>query len=404
MRPRRIIVVSQNPSRKGGSDAMFLEQVTLLRDAGHEVLPFCALDSNSNDFQDRFGEFFPKGADFDRKDVKNLALYISNLEARRKMVEAISYFKPDVCHLHNYYGKITASILKPLRDAGIPCVQTLHDYRYSCAVSVPYRNGKTCSECSVGRYFPAVVHRCNRGSVIRSAFSVAEMYSSDFLGAKGIDRFVCVSNAQRGDLLKRGLPAESSLVIYNTVDKAFRRSVEQRRRTVLYVGRIEQYKGVDLILEVANRIPDAEFLVVGDGNYKDAFLRKARSCRNLTFKGELSKQEVAVAMSQTSCLIFPSQWEETFGLVAAEAMACGTPVVGSDIGGIPEVITDGVDGFLASPGNCDEFEYRVRTLLDDTETWTRFSAAGVVKVRDKFSGEAHLGSLIRLYDELTTKL
>jgi len=399
---RRVLMVSQNPSMAsgGGSDAVFLQELALLEQRGHQILPFCARQAVSSELQDRFGDHFVDGADLGSASPLNAAKFIYSPSSARRVRRIINEFRPNIIHLHIYYGKITSSILPEIRKWGGPVVQTLHEYRYSCAVSVPILNGVVCGKCRKSSYLPALVNRCNKGSLARSALSVVEMYAGDILGSKDLDHYICVSKAQMSYLKSKGLAEDKCSVIYNPVSDIFNLRNMQRDIDVLYVGRIETYKGVDHVLTLARRNPDLRFVVIGGGGYLKRFRELAADCENLLLMGASSREAVAEHMNRAKCVIVPSQWEETFGLISAEAMACGAPVVASNIGGIPEVVTDGRTGFLVPAQAVEAFEKAIRTLLADKVLWKQFSVAGLEAVATKFSETAHVQALESLYGAL----
>lgn len=399
----KVLMISQNSSATGGSDMVFLQEIELLERAGHEVIPFCALGDAESELEQRFGKSFVHGAEFSNPSTKDLLAYIYNGAARRMIGEIIARDKPDICHLHIYYGKITASILGPLRRASIPCIQTLHEYRYTCPVSIPFIDGQTCTKCAPGYYLPSLLNRCNRGSLLRSGLSMAEMYVSDMLGSKRLDHYLCVSNRQRAFLLDKRLPANRSSVLYNSIDAVFSDDDSARDIDILYVGRIETYKGIDVLLDIARNLPQFKMVIVGEGNYLDEVRAKNVYLANVRWAGRLDKADVARMMRRARCLVVPSKWEETFGLISAEAMACGTPVVASRIGGIPEVVADGITGLVVDPTDLAGFTKAAARLLNDEATWRLFSKAGKARVEENFSRETHIARLTQTYDEVLVR-
>ncbi len=393
-------MVSQSSTVVGGSDMVFLQEVALLDSAGYAVMPFCVSNDVGNELQDRFGRFFPAPVNFASPSLRDLVRYLYNWEARDKIEEAIASFKPDICHLHIYYGQISSAILEPLRRARVPCIQTLHEYRYICPVSVPFVNGSTCTKCSAGHYLSVLSNRCNRGSLARSGLSMLEMYLSDFLGAKKLAHYLCVSERQRRFLLDKGLSAERSGTLYNCINEDFYDDDSVRDIDVLYVGRLEKYKGIGSLISMARALPNRSFAVVGEGGFMVDAKAQSNDLPNIRFYGQMPQARVAAMMRRSRSLVVPSQWEETFGLISAEAMACGTPVIASRIGGIPEVVADGVAGFVVDPADIAGFCQRIATLLDSDTVWQAHSIAGKRRVNEMFSQEAHLAALIATYDRV----
>ena len=226
----------------------------LLEREGHTVYLFAAADASDGE------QIFPTATHFDCPTPLNVWKFLYSREARRSMDAFLDQNPIDVAHFHIYYGKLTSSIIEPLRKRGIPILQHLHEYRTYCSTYTSQRKGETCLECKVGSYFPGLKHRCNRGSLVRSALSTAEMYISDYLGAKSeIAKFVTVSEFQRRQIIGQGLPAYKVQTVYNPVDEVFLNVEEGQRQSILYFGRIEDYKGVFDILDVAEKLPQYTF-------------------------------------------------------------------------------------------------------------------------------------------------
>lgn len=396
----RILLVSQNAAQHGGSDAVFLREIELLTRAGHQVLPVCAREDDLTDLEVRFSTRFPKGASFENPGIGDLVNYIFNRAAKQHVKNVIEKFKPEICHLHIFYGKMTSSILGPLRSANIPTVQTYHEYRSFCQISTAFRNGQQCYKCSKGNYLPGLINRCNRNSLLRSGLSLVEMYVSDALGGKQLDTYFCVSEQQQKIIVQQGMPDHLVKVIYNPIADVFFQNGTEATGEVLYVGRLERYKGIDILAVLARRLPDLSFKIIGTGEYAFEFAQKVADLPNVTLTGALPSETVAAAMRGALCLVVPSIWQETFGLISAEAMAAGTPVIGAMIGGIPEVVSHGIDGLLVQPGDTDGFEQAIRTLVDNPNLRKTLSINGRETAARRFSGEAHVAALVAAYNDI----
>ena len=165
------------------------------------------------------------------------------------MSEAVAAFRPDIAHLHIYYGQLTASILKPIRSAGIPVVQTLHEYKLVCPTHGLYAQGAFCDACNGRHYWHASLKRCNRGSLARSGLSMLEAYASEALGSKElVDRFIAVSDYQKRQLVRLGIPEKKLFVLYHFADVATEDSAGTGTY-FLYVGRVVKDKGIGTLLQ-----------------------------------------------------------------------------------------------------------------------------------------------------------
>jgi glycosyltransferase involved in cell wall biosynthesis len=326
-------------------------------------------------------------------------------EARRQMQHAIRIFEPDVAHLHIYYGQLTASILRPLLDARIPIVQTLHEYKLVCATHGLYANGQFCDACQGRHHWRALMTRCNRGSISRSLLSMAEAYFSEILGSsQSVDRFIAVSDFQRNHLLRLGVPRKKLSRLYHFCDVEAETPV-QIGKYLLFVGRISAEKGIGVLLEAYRTLgEDAPPLkVVGTGAdvgyWKDWCERNGISDK-VEWLGFKVGTELQRIYRGCIALVNPTVLNETFGLTCLEALAQGRPVIASSVGAIPEVVDDDIDGYLVAPASSQELGMAIEKMINDPVTSLKMGRLGRDKVAQRFSKQAHYKRLIKLYSEV----
>lgn len=237
-----VLNVSQNYYIRGGSDRYFFVLSDLLAEHGHRVIPFTSAQPENE--ATRWSKYFPRGVNFRRPGPLDLLRFIYSPRARRAMRRVIDEQQPDLAHLHIYYGQLTSSILAPLRDAGVPIVQTIHDFKLVCPVYSLLSHGKICEACEGKHFYRTVTNRCNRGSLARSTLSATESYVSRWLGsADYVDHFISVSNFQRDKLVQLGLPAEKITVVHNYKDTTGIASTATEGDYLFFFGRLEHLKG-----------------------------------------------------------------------------------------------------------------------------------------------------------------
>jgi glycosyltransferase involved in cell wall biosynthesis len=228
-----VLNVSQNFYVRGGSDRYFFVLAELLEQHGHQVIPFSTRQPKNSPTP--WESYFPPGVNFDRPGARDLARYVYSRPAAEAIKRLLGDHRPDVAHLHIYYGQLTSSILAPLRKAGIPIVQTLHDFKLVCPVYSLLSHGQICEACQGHQFWRATTKRCNRGSLARSALSTVESYVSQRYGAvSAIDRFISVSNFQRAKLEELGVPGHKITTVHNFADTA---DVEPETTAGDYTGR-----------------------------------------------------------------------------------------------------------------------------------------------------------------------
>lgn len=397
-----VLLVTQHFDVRGGSDVIVQQTKRLLEANGARVFVYAAISERVNDSDQQY----PSSKHFDKPNAFNIHKYLYSYEAAKKLDALLSKHKFDISHLHIFYGTITSSIIPVLKKHGVPIIHHLHEYRYYCSIYTSRRSDNDCLDCKKGYYIPGLINRCNRNSAIRSLISTAEMYFSDLIGAKeSVDEFLTVSQFQRNLLIRQGLPKSNSRTIYNPVDGIFTlpHKVDSFNRDgVLYVGRIEEYKGVFDVLEVAKQFRDQRFTFVGDGSAMSELHSRVTSMNlsNVTIKGSVTRQEVKKLYSSHKVILILSKWNETFGLTAVEAMSCGTPPIVYEKGGLPEVIEDGISGYGIEVDKINRVAEKLRKLLDDEFLLKTMAAAAQKRAYENFSEKNYLEKLIKCYSEV----
>ena len=396
-----VLNTGQNYYIRGGSDQYQFALTELLCQNGHQVIPFASIDSKNRSTE--WSKYFPRGVNFDNPGVGDLISFIYSRQASQAMKRLCREQPIDVAHLHIYYGQLTSSILSPLKQAGIPIVQTLHEYKIVCPVYSLRSGNEICQACNGSAFWQATVKRCNRGSLSRSLLSTVESYVSHLLGAVDkVDRFIAVSDFQRNKLVELGIPSDKISTVHNFIDL---RGIEVSRQPgeyFLYFGRLERYKGIFTLIEAASTLTDIPLLIVGDGTDR-LEVEKAieeKNLKHIKLLGFKQKQELDKLIAESICTIAPSEWYETFGLTLIESLARGKPVIASRIGGMTEIITDGVDGWQIEPGNVDELREKMLWMSDNCDRALVMGIAGRKKVEDKFNAENHYQKLMQIYQKV----
>lgn len=398
-----ILNISQSYYVRGGSDRYFMVLEELLRREGHQVIPYAArFDKNE---PTEWSKYFPPSVDFDRPRLKDLWRFVYSSPARRNLRQLLTVERPDIAHLHIYYGHLTASVLKPLRAAGVPIVQTLHDFKLVCPVYSLLSGGKICEACRGKHFWKATTRRCNRGSFARSLLSSIETYVSHALGAaNSIDRFISVSNFQRDKYIELGVPAEKITTVHNFADTDGVVAADTPGDYLLYFGRIEQLKGIFTILKAARQIPHVRLLIVGSGDAEQEAkdLAAGWGLRNVEFLGFRQGDELRSLVRNSIATLIPSEGYDNCPMTVLESMALGRPVLGTRIGGIPELIDHQQDGFLVLPGDADSLADRMNWFDQHRDEALEMGAVARAKMEDRFSRELHYDKLLDVYRQVST--
>lgn len=391
----KILNVGHNYFVAGGSDRVLIETGELLKAKGHIVVPFCA--KNEKNFSSPYKRFFPKSIDFDKINIKSLFSFFYNFEAKHSLTSLLESEKKtvDVAHLHIYYGKLTTSVLHALKNKKVPIVQSLHEYKLACPIYTMELNGKVCEKCIGGNNTHCVVNKCKNSSYLQSAVMAAESYVSRVLGdVRNIDLFLSVSEFHRTVMLKAGIPSDKLKVLHNFVDTDKYRAQASHEGYFLYFGRIEKLKGLGTLISTFEKTKH-KLIIVGDGSYLPDVLKRIVTIPNISYEGFKQNEELMSCISNAMAVVVPSEWYENCPMNVLEAKALGRPVIGSNIGGIPELIRDNIDGYIFEPGDTSGL---MKCIDKVAENFTEMSILAREDVVSRFSKGAYLDKLLAFYE------
>jgi glycosyltransferase involved in cell wall biosynthesis len=372
----RVLVAHNFYRWPGGEDAVVEEEIRLLRDHGHAV----ELLARRSD-------------DADNAHPLRLARQAVWSEVTsRECTEIIGRFKPDIVHLHNTVPLISPSIVWAARRAGVPVVQTLHNFRLLCPQAMLLRDGAICEACVGKLPWRSVAYGCYRGSRAQSAVMTATSAVHGLLGTyrRRVARFIALSEFARRKFMDGGLPAERIVVKCNSVDLPAPEPTD--RSGGLFVGRLSPEKGTRILAEAA-AAAGASLKVVGDGPEEPLM----RSARSLTLLGARPPAEVYGHMRRALFLVMPSLWYEGFPLVLAEAYACGLPVIASRLGALAEFVVQDQTGLLVEPGSVGALGEAVRWAIDHPERMLEMGREARSCYEAHFTGEQNYRALSHIY-------
>lgn len=396
----KILNVSQNHYVRGGSDRYFFTLAELLQKHGHRVVPFTA--ANPNNEPSEWEHYFPRGADFEHPGAKDLFRFLYSHDAVKSVQRLLKDTDIDLAHFHIYYGKLTASILGGLKEAGIPLVQTLHEYKLTCPVYSHLSNDKICEACAGKHFWRALPKRCNRGSFARTALSVTESYVSRMLGAvKKFDHFISVSHFLRKKMISHGIPEDKISTVHNFVDVSDIIPSFDVGNYILYFGRVHQSKGILTLIEAAAPLKQVPLYIVGDGEAMPEIQRIVEDdkCDHIHLLGFKQGDELRELILNSICTVLPSEWYENCPMSVLESYAYGKPVIGADIGGIPELIVDGIDGFLVPSGGREALRERLLWMSEHRNEAAEMGRIGRQKMETAFNADIHYERIMNVYQQ-----
>ena len=312
---------------------------------------------------------------------------------------SITGFQPDIVHVHNFFPQLTPAIYDACIDAGVPVVQTLHNYRAVCPGALLMRNGKICEKCITGSPYWAVWHHCYRHS-IPGSWAVARMVSyhrKRLTWYEKVDRFIALTKFARQKFLQGGFPGNKVVVKPNFYSEKERAGQEfVGRQGALFVGRLSTEKGVVTLLE-AWRGLKISLRIAGDGPLFSKYQKEHN--KHISFLGQLTANEVANEMNRASFLVMTSECYEGFPMVLVEAFAHSLPVVATRLGGMAEIVEDGVTGLHFIPGNPQDLAEKVQWLHNHPEECRNMGANARANYVKKYTPERNYKILMNIYQQ-----
>ncbi len=303
--------------------------------------------------------------------------------------------KPDLAHFHNTFPLISPSAYYALRRQHVPIVQTLSNFRLLCPGSMFLRDGKPCEECSGSGWFgPAIRHGCYRNSRAATVAVAGMLLAHRAIGTwqRRIDVYIALSEFARKKFVQGGLP-EDRIVVKRNFIAPDPGAGDCDGGYALFVGRLSEEKGVQTLADAWGRLPDVPLMVAGEGP-----LDSIAWPRNARLLGQQSRARVMELMKSARVLIFPSICYENAPMAILEALACGLPVIASDLGSIPELAQDGRSGLLFRPGDAEDLTRQVRWAWEHPERLREMRAAARLEYLDKYTAEQNYKALIEVYE------
>lgn len=400
----RILLINKYYFPKGGAEKHFFGLKELLERHGHEVIVF-AMEHKKN-IASPFGKYFVSNVDFERvrfdwQGLRTVGRMFYSFEARRKLAALIRDTRPDIAHIHNIYNQISPSILPVLKKSGIPVVMTAHDYALCAPNYLLFCHGKICERTKPRHFWRAIGHRCIKNSFAASSVASAAIafHRALRLYKRNIDIVLCPSEFLVTKLREYGI-AMNRVVHLPNFATPHSEVLYTKGNGILFAGRLSEEKGVATLLDAVRGL-DIPVTIAGTGPLEQLLYAKAEleGITNVRCIGFQSSEELAANMQASRLVVVPSLCYENAPTVITEAYAQKKPVVASRIGGIPELVEEGVTGALVPAGDAPALRETLVRLYDDTETLKRFGEQGFARLRSLGTAQ-YYDRLRTLYENL----
>lgn len=337
----RVLLVHNAYQQRGGEDSVVESEAALLRQRGHDVQVLLRHNDEVN-------------------ELSRLSLAAQTLWSNKTVAQLnaqMARVRPDVIHVHNTLPLVSPSVFWAATRARVPVVQTLHNFRLLCPQATLLREGRVCEDC-IGRLpWPAVIHRCYRGSGAQTAAVALMLSAHRGMGTwrNKVSRFIALTQFGKAKFVQGGLNPQQIDIKPNFIDWVPTPQWAERQGG-LYIGRLSVEKGIEVLMQAMRDLPQHRLTVIGSGPYENAMQELAGPA----FLGAKALPEILARLGAASYLVLPSVCYEGFPRTLVEAFACGVPVIASRHGALEELVDDGRTGLLFSPGDATDLVDKIR--------------------------------------------
>lgn len=399
----KVLMVNKFLYPNGGSETYIFKLGNYLKSQGHEVEYF-GMEHEGRIVGNRVNAY-TSDMDFHTASRLTKLTYplktIYSSEARKKIHLVLDDFKPDVVHLNNFNYQLTPSIILEIKkwskknNRQVKIVFTAHDYQLVCPNHMCNNPNShdNCEKCLDGKLMNCIKGKCIHGSTVKSVIGTIEAAFWKLNGAyKYIDKMICCSQFMKTKMDTNPLFANKTVAIHNFIDNV-EWNLPEKKDYILYFGRYSEEKGIGTLLKVCKQLPDVKFIFAGSGPLEE----KVNTISNIENVGFQTGEALKELISAARLSIYPSEWYENCPFSVMESQMYGTPVLGANIGGIPELIEVGKTGELFESANADDLQNKLMSFWNDKDKLAKYSE----NCKDiKFDTiEEYCDKLMKIYSE-----
>jgi len=404
----RVLLINKFFYPKGGVEACLFSTGKLLEQHGHEVAFFSM--KHPHNLASPYARHFVSQVEFNggslRSRLKAASRIFYSFEGRRNLRNLLKEFQPDVAHLNGIAHQLSPSILHELKDAKVPIVMTLHDYKLICPNYMLLAKGRICERCAGGRYYNAIWQNCHKDSLLASTLVAAEMTLHHHILHiyNNVDIFISPSHFLREKVKEMGFQGEITH-IPNFVDaEEYEPSFKWDEGSVVYFGRLSKEKGL-LTLIGAVREMNVHLKIIGEGPQRRELENKINieGMRNVHILGYKKGKDLHDQIKRSMFVVLPSDCYENNPCSVIEAFALGKPVIGSRIGGIPELIQNFETGLTFNPGDMTDLREKMSYYFENLEKLIEMGKKARNYVENNFNSEKHYQKLMKVYQIVIEK-
>ncbi|MCF0247917.1 MAG: glycosyltransferase [Synergistes sp.] len=410
----KILLVNYRYFISGGPEKYMFNIKKMLEDNGHEVIPF-SVRSNKN-LHTEYDKYFVEpigGRDATYfEDVKKtprsvwqmISRSVYSLEVKKAIQREIKDVKPDLVYIIHFVNKLSPAVITGAKESGVPVVLRLSDYFMLCPRFDFLYDKKVCEECLTCGYKSCIKKRCVKGSLAASAIRVFSMKVHNLMHIYDkVDAFVAPSLFLKKKLAENGYPEQKVNCIPTFTASKTEIGLPSVGEYGLYFGRIDEEKGVETVVQAYEKLPDHRVLIMGNDETEEGRRLKKyaadKGIKNVEFIGYRSGEALEEVIKGARFTLIPSIWYDNLPNTALESFQYSKPVIAAGIGSLPELVIDGLNGYLFEPGNADELQEKIK-LLDDDKTVRAMGEESKKRLESKFAPQAHYDALMKIFNML----
>lgn len=374
---------------RGGECGVVEAEKRLLESQGHTVVQFVADSHNLDEMT------------FSQKASAFLQIPY-NFRAAGRLERYVGEQEPDIAHVHNVFPLLSPAVYVALKRNSVPVVQTMHNYRLLCPNGLFYVNGRICEACQETNYWEAIRNRCMHGSMATSALYAAAVawgwHNGAFLSC--IDRYIALNSFAFAKLVAAGIPKEKIRICGNFVSN-FAEAPAVKRHYALYLGRLSSEKGLSTLLAAARSVPELPLKIAGTGPLEGGLRRAVAEpgMGHTELIGHVAGEAKQCLITEALCTVVPSEWYENFPLSVVESLSLGTPVIASQIGGLPDLVEHGHTGLLFPASDTEALAECLRRVSRRALDIRAMASNALATARELFSPQRHLDQLLSIYTD-----
>ena len=417
----KVLLISNFYYDRGGDCTYLFSLKKLLEEKGHKVIVFSM--RHPRNFNSDYSRYFVSYINYEEEiqhidissSLRVLKRTIYSHEAKKKIEELIRDEKPDIAHLQNIHHHITPSIFYPLKKYKVPIVWTLHDYTLICPNTSLLSHGRICEKCKKRKYFWPIIDRCKKDSLSASTMAAIETAMHRIMKTNDlVDVFIAPSEFLRKKIIEYGFRKEKIICLSNFANIDLANEDEKIDNYFIYSGRISEEKGLKTLIDAVfkvfndkninfNKLKTSKLKIVGDGPINDeliAYVNSKYLNNKIEFLGYKKHDEAVKIMRGGSFVVLPSEWYENYPYTIIEAFASSKPVIGSRIGGVPEIIKNWETGLLFEPGNSDELSLKIKFFINHPDKAIEMGKSARMFLEQELNPENHYKKLMEIYKQL----